>query len=139
MKEQLDSNHNDLLKQSKKTNNSTIGCLVFLLILVGVFIYFYNSKSSDDEYSSDVNPCLMSEDFIKRDLKFPDEADFPFLDCNSTDNGNGTYTVLRKISAKNAFGVEKKYIYKVEMRYNGGISVDINNWELISLRSEESY
>ena len=87
--------------------------------------------------SDEPNACLMSEDFIKMDLNYPAEAEFPFLDCNAEDNGNGKYTVLRKISAKNAFGVESELIYKVELQFNGGVTVDENNWELLSIRSEE--
>ena len=87
--------------------------------------------------SDSPNACLMSEDFIKMDLNFPKEASFPMLDCNTTDNGNGNYTVLRKISAKNAFGMETEIIYKLELHYKGGVDVDSNNWELISIRSEK--
>ena len=83
------------------------------------------------------NACVMSESFIKQELNFPKEASFPMLDCNTTDNGGGNYTVLRKISAKNAFGMETEYIYKLELYYKGGVEVDQNNWELKSIRSEE--
>lgn len=86
--------------------------------------------------NSSPNPCLMSEDFIKSNLNYPADADFNFLDCHSTDNGNNEFTVLRKITAKNAFGVSKDYIYKVRLKFNGGVTVDENNWELIDMRSE---
>lgn len=87
--------------------------------------------------SSEPNPCLMSEDFIKQDLTFPDEAEFSSLDCTSEMNVDGSYTILRKISGKNAFGVQSSYIYKVTLSYNGGITTDINNWTLINIRSEK--
>ena len=140
MDKNVQKNQTELVKQG---NKQTIGCLFFFILIAVAFIYFLNNTSSDSESSSssssvDVNPCLMSEDFIKQDLNYPKTANFPFLDCHSTDNGNQTFTVLRKISAKNAFGVEKDYIYKVEMRYKGGTAVDINNWELINIQSEES-
>lgn len=177
MENQENKTQEELLKQAKETTNSTLGCLFFVAIIVGVFLFFYFSGNSDSDttkisnsdsavvispyeenyeptsnisktedysssgsngsYDSDANPCLMSEDFIKQELNYPKEASFPFLDCHSTDNGGGKYTVLRKISTKNAYGMEKDYIYKVELRYKGGISVDIDNWELISIRHEE--
>ncbi|MGL6037546.1 MAG: hypothetical protein ACRC0E_01460 [Soonwooa sp.] len=86
---------------------------------------------------SEPNACLMSEDFIKKHLNYPAEAEFPMLDCNVKSDGNGNYTVLRKITAKNAFGVKSEFIYKVEMYYNGAIPEDINNWTLMNIKSEE--
>lgn len=87
--------------------------------------------------SSEPNPCLMSEDFIKKELKFPNEAKFSILDCSSEKNADGSYTILRKVEAKNAFGMQSSYIYKVTMNYNGGIPTDIKNWSLVDMRSEE--
>ncbi len=98
---------------------------------LGVLCLNCSSKSSPDA-------CLMSEDFIKRDLTYPEESELPFLDCHATDNGNGNFTVLRKITAKNAFGVKSNYIYKLELHFNGGIEVDKNNWELVSILSEKA-
>lgn len=83
------------------------------------------------------NPCLMSKDFIKQDLTFPDEAEMSAFDCSSETNSDGSYTILRKVKAQNAFGVESSYVYKVRLRFNGGITTDINNWELIGIISEE--
>ena len=86
--------------------------------------------------SSEPNPCLMAEDFIKKDLAFPNESDMSIFDCSKETNPDGSYTILTKISAKNAFGMEKEYIYKVTLSYNGGIDTDINNWTLIKIQSE---
>ncbi|WP_278035914.1 hypothetical protein [Flavobacterium nitratireducens] len=83
------------------------------------------------------NPCLISEDFIKTDLNYPDEAEFSSFDCSTETNSDGSYTVLRKISAKNAFGVQSSYVYKVKLSFNGGDALDSNNWNLISMQSEE--
>lgn len=80
--------------------------------------------------------CLMVFDFIKQDLTNPKEADMSIFDCSETVNAN-LHTVLTKISAKNAFGVEKEYIYKVILNYKGGDKLEKSSWELISMRSEE--
>lgn len=84
-----------------------------------------------------INPCVMSEDFIKKDLRYPNTAKFSTFNCSSEQNGDGSYTVLRKVSAKNAFGVESDFIYKVRIGFTGGNEVDINNWKLIGIQSEE--
>lgn len=104
-------------------------------LLIGFLVLGALSLNSCGDSSP--NACAMSEDFIKRDLNYPNSADFNFLDCNSTNDGNGEYTVLRKITAKNAFGVSKDYIYKVVLKYKGGVAVDNNNWEVVSMRKEE--
>ena len=101
-------------------------------LLLSFILLGFVSCSSDTP-----NACLMSEAFIKKELNFPKEASFPFLDCNTTDNGDGTYTILRKISAKNAFGMETEYIYKVKMSYNGGVTTDQDSWQLLDIQSEE--
>lgn len=87
--------------------------------------------------SDDYNSCDISEDFIKIDLKNPKTANFSMFDCVSEYNSDGTITVLKKVSAKNIYGVEKDFIYKLKLIYKGGNTIDINNWKLISIKSEE--
>ena len=94
------------------------------------------SKTESTYQLSDI-VCEMSKDFIKQDLNYPKSADFSILDCSVENNSDGSYTILRKVGAQNAFGVESEFIYKVSLAYTGGIEVDIKNWKLISIRSEE--
>jgi|SRR5690554_1252197 len=94
-----------------------------------------NRKTTYQEVK--INPCVMSEDFIKRDLRYPKTAKFSIFNCSSERNDDGSYTILRKVSAKNAFGVESEFVYKVRMGFTGGVDVDINNWKLIGIVSEE--
>lgn len=84
------------------------------------------------------NPCMMSEAYVKHELNFPNEAEMSFLDCNSEKLSNGNYRVLRKVTGKNAFGMSETFIYEIVMKYNGGESVDQNNWQLESIRSEKT-
>lgn len=96
-------------------------------------------ESSSSYINSDesANPCIISEDFIKSDLKNPSTADFSYFDCSTEHNSDGSYTILRKVSSENSFGVEKEFIYKVKLGFKGGNWVDMNNWDLISIQSEE--
>lgn len=124
---------NDTTNDEQK---KTSGCgIIAVLIIAAAFLYFIFSPSSGK--TSDLNPCFVSEDFIRRELNYPEEAEFPMLDCNITEESGNTFTILRKIKASNAFGVKKAYIYKVKLEYNGGESSDSNNWSLINIRSEE--
>lgn len=99
----------------------------------------HHEKTSPIYINSDenANPCIISKDFIKQDLTNPDEADFALFDCSTDKNSNGTYTILRKVITKNVYGVKKSYIYKLTIGYKGGNWVDISNWDLIKMQSEE--
>lgn len=81
--------------------------------------------------------CSMAKDFIKQDLQNPATADFDLLDCRSEKNYDSSYTVMRKVSAKNSLGVEKEYIYKIIIGFTGGEKYDRSSWTLVSMRSEE--
>ena len=87
--------------------------------------------------SSEPSPCVISEDFIKKDLRYPDTAVFSAFDCSTENNSDGSYTILRKVSAQNAFGVQSSFVYKLQLRFKGGDWTETSNWDLISIRSEE--
>lgn len=95
------------------------------------------SSTSYTNTDESANPCIISEDFIKQDLRHPSTADFSMFDCSTDKNSDGTYTILRKVAAKNSLGVESSFIYKVTLGFKGGNWVDMNNWTLIKMQSEE--
>lgn len=96
-----------------------------------------SSSSSYTNADESANPCIVSEDFIKQDLSNPSTADFSIFDCSADKNSDGTYTVLRKVSAKNSLGIEKEFVYKVKLGFKGGNWVDMNNWTLINIQSQQ--
>ena len=95
------------------------------------------SSSNTYSYQNSDNVCITSEYFIKKDLLYPYSADFSIFDCSVFKNSDGSYSSVRKISAKNAFGVESSFIYKVKLGFKGGEWADIKNWDMISIQSEE--
>ena len=97
----------------------------------------YNKGSNESYQESSINPCVIAIDFIKQDLHNPSTLDYSLYDCNKEQQTDGSYVILRKISAKNSLGIEKEYIYKVRIGYMGGGDIDLNNWKLISIQSEE--
>jgi len=86
---------------------------------------------------STLDPCIISKDFIKKDLQNPSTADFSMFDCSKEQNFDRSYVILRKVTAKNALGVEKSFIYKLKIAFLGGNAADINNWKLLTIHSEE--
>ena len=97
----------------------------------------YNNRSNEYYEESTINPCVIAIDFIKQDLYNPSTLDYSLYDCTKEQKSDGSYVILRKISAKNSLGAEKEYIYKVTIGYKGGGDNDVNNWKLISIQSEE--
>jgi hypothetical protein len=95
------------------------------------------SSASYTNTDESANPCIISKDFIKQDLRNPSSADFSIFDCSTDKNSDGTYTILRKVAAKNSLGVESTYIYKLTLGFKGGNWVDMSNWTLIKMQSEE--
>lgn len=96
-----------------------------------------NSSTSYTNTDESANPCIISKDFIKQDLYNPSTADFSMFDCSTDKNRDGTYTILRKVAAKNSLGVESSFIYKLTLGFKGGNWVDMSNWTLIKMQSEE--
>lgn len=94
-------------------------------------------SGSTEHFSESKHACSMSEDFIKMDLRNPSTAKFSMFDCNVERNANGSYTILRKVKAKNKLGVEGEIIYKVVIGYVNGHELDTSSWKLISIQSQE--
>lgn len=120
-------------EKNKPKNN---GCVIALIVFVVVGAIWYFTRPVSKNNNEEPNPCAVAADFIKEDLNYPDESDISAFDCHSTIENNGSYTVLQKFSAKNAFGMQKTYIYKLNFIYLGGIEYDKSSWSLESKRSE---
>ncbi|WP_329805396.1 hypothetical protein [Flavobacterium facile] len=126
-------------KKTKPVANISMISILIGLIYINFFAFPANKKTEEikTEFKSDLNPCMISEDYIKSDLSNPATADFSIFDCVKEFDGINTYTVLKKVSVKNSFGVEKELIYKLSLKYKGGNELDTSSWELVSMRSEE--
>lgn len=96
-----------------------------------------NYKPAESYQTAKIDPCIIAKDFIESDLKNPSTADFSTFDCSKEQNSDGSYTILRKVTAENSLGVEKKYVYKVRFGFLGGNEVNIKDWKLIGIQSEE--
>lgn len=94
-------------------------------------------SSNYSNYQSSEIACTMAQDFIKSDLFNPATADFDTFDCSSEQNSDGSYSVMRKVTAQNDYGVKKEYIYKVVIGFNGGDAYEKASWQLISIRGDE--
>lgn len=96
-----------------------------------------NSSSVEEVLNKGSKCSIMSQDFVKSKLKYPEEVNFEQM--GYVHEREGVYAIiLNKFTAKNGFGVEISYVYKIWLKFNGGDWSDINNWEYKKLIIEGS-
>ena len=108
-------------------------CMLFLV----AFVSCIGPSNHDSTIDNGTRCSIMAEDFVKSKLKYPNEVRF------NTDQFvhevEGTQAiVLNKFTAKNSFGVESNFAYKIWLSFNGGDWSDINNWSYSKLIIENS-
>jgi lipoprotein len=86
---------------------------------------------------SDSKVFVMSQDFVKAKIRYPKEAKFQsnFI-CEQ--KSDGSYNLLAKFTAKNAYGVTSEYVYKINLVYSGGDWSNRANWRCLSLILEDT-
>jgi hypothetical protein len=96
--------------------------LLGLLALVVSAIYWIGKAvpKSDGEDSSSA-ATVMAEEFVKRQLKFPAEADFDWSH-KTTRRTDGSWEVSGAGTGKNAFGVKIRFKYRSVVKHDGGDS-----------------
>lgn len=107
-----------------------------LLLLLGVVLLLGGCDASVGMRSK---ASVMSEDFVLQRLRYPATADFESLGVIwEPENEEGTKGVLiKKFTAKNAFGVPIQYIFKIKIEFLGGEWELIENWTYDYLIIEE--
>lgn len=85
-----------------------------------------NKSSKEASQNSAFQHCKQS---IKKQLKAPKTADFPFMDFKWRKEGNA-YTITSYVNAENSFGAMLKSSWICTATHNGGSEYDINNWSI---------
>lgn len=102
---------------------------IFLVGLVGLVL-----TGCGDKCDSDVGAFVMSQNFVKKKLKFPSSANFPYIDDSAVYvygdiDKKGLeickYSVHAYVESKNDFGVMVNNKYTVDLEYN----VKSDNWK----------
>lgn len=127
----------------KKEANEQKGCFIaFMIAIVAIgcyFLFFNNSDSSasESEYSATSSndevdlrkASIIAKDFVKSHFAHPSECDFEDLDYRGEECIEpNRFKVLQQFTAKNSFGVESEYVYKIYIQYFGGEWEDVKNW-----------
>lgn len=106
--------------------------LFFLLIFIGIGL----GSCDDSTKASLIRAGIMSEEIVKEKMRFPSEVEFGDEIKGEVFNPS-TFKVLRKFTAKNAFGVKSDYAYRIFMTHKGGDWAELSNWNFENLTIEE--
>ena len=117
--------------RANEPNGCAMGCLV--VIIIAAVVYFFNSSNSSEPQKAtpdDELAAFTCGDFIKKNLRDPDSADF--ITDPSTSHASaepdGSYQALLTVRANNGFGG------KTVSTFNCIVSKDADgNWILKSL------
>jgi len=124
----------------KKSQAGCLGCLgaVVLLLAAGALINMFSSTRGGSRPSDHSSMAFIQcKDFVKRRLKAPASADFPFLDYTSVNTGNETYAVRSYVDAQNAFGAKIRSNWTCQIQFRGGEEADVHNWTLVDVQLAE--
>lgn len=118
-------------ERTKKIIN--FGCLpilgVFVLIMIASAIWPTDNFQTDKTSAA----YVASQQIIKTQLQFPEEAEFATLPVLSEiqEGTDSIYRVVGDVTVKNAFGVRSKLQYMLRMKYIGGEPISAQSWEII--------
>lgn len=118
-----------------KTNPVKTFFIIGGILLLAYWIFTANDKKKTGDLKSEA--CIISQEFVERQLLSPKSADFGFCDDSKIIHlGNNRYQVKNYVDASNAFGASLRKTYLVIIRYNKGEWEDINNWTLETIAIE---
>lgn len=111
---------------------------VLLIGVIMVLLVGCNTASSKKDIIESGTKCaIISEDFVKAKLKYPEESDFKTRGYVHEVEGS-TAIILNKFTAKNSFGVNVSYTYKIWLEFYGGEWEVVDNWRCKKLIIEGS-
>lgn len=121
-----------------KVNRQThIICGVLALVAVTVIAFGYR-QCSKWLGKAEANTCydsgmafVMSQNFVKKRLKSPASAQFPYKADVAEYKGDCTHTIMSHVDSQNGFGAMLRTRYVAEMKYTGDGMWQMKNLEFI--------
>ena len=115
-----------------KERQGCMGCLglIVIIVIISVLIVSCGSDESKPKPEHDkIGAAVMAEEFIKKELKSPGSAKFPWYnDSMVTDLGNGKYRYVSYVDSQNGFGALLRTNFICTVKYVGD-----KKWSLESL------
>lgn len=107
-----------------------------LALLIFVFSLDLSDSNSNGKKDLNTEAYIVSQHFVKNKLKYPNTADFPFLDYNFNTQDSITYVISTHFTSENKLGMKVNSKYYIRLKYNGGDCVNPDNWEVLGLNIE---
>lgn len=94
-------------------------------------------EEDEKECSNDIPAFVMSQDFVRKNLKAPSTADFPSMASDGVQVhylGNCTHEILAYVDADNSFGTKLRTKYYIKIQRKKGTD---DEWRVLKLKMEE--
>lgn len=118
----------------KKQKNGCVVLAVFgfiFLAIIGNYFGWFGGDSSDNIDSNLKNGAYQTaKTAVKSELTRPSTADFSLWSTDFQKFSDKVYRVSGTVKAKNGFGTEQEFSYKVTMTYWGGDPMNHSSWEV---------
>jgi hypothetical protein len=109
-----------------------IGCLgVIILFLILAAIGGNSQKQAGNDVVDWSEASVMSEQFLKELMKYPDDVVFIKESRNVSEEGGKVFKVTGRMKANNSFGQAVPYTYNIRIKYNGGDWSSKYNWSRV--------
>lgn len=120
------------------SSNSPVGFIgifvIIVVVVVGFKSCFGDKEAMAKERCKDTGLAfVMSQRFVKRELKSPSSAKFPSMAASAVQVGECSISILSSFEAQNSFGALLRGGYKVTMHYNK----DSDTWSATNLIIEQ--
>lgn len=135
--------------QTKKSNDNNNfntsfkqirGFIVLIIICFIIYLNCFDSHKKDLKIETSnlkTTACILSHEFVKKQLKSPQSADFPMCSENYVNElGSNEYGVSSYVDGVNEFNAPIRQKYVCRLQYITGEPDRIENWKLIEVRFE---
>jgi len=92
-----------------------------------------NSETTPGSLADESAAKVASETFVKRQLSHPSTASFPWFGKTAKYNGDGSWTIIGTVNAKNSFNLEATMKYVCRLK-----RLDEDRWEMVNCNLVES-
>jgi hypothetical protein len=112
-------------KEKEKEKSIAVGCTFLLIIFIAIYIIWPSSsdpekKDYKTELSKTVDAWILVENHVKKSLKSPGSAKFPFAaskDC-VTKESDSTYFINCYVDSQNSFGALIRTYFQARVEFN---------------------
>jgi len=111
-----------------------IKILIIVFAVTGVVAYLVSKiPSTQKPRPTEQQAYIITENFIKSQLKAPADAVFPVYEYEHKKVNDSTFVIKSYVDSPNDFGVKKRMHYVSQVRFVGSDVYDDRHWQLDTL------